>query len=266
LKQQFAKRQRRNEMKRINMKQVVTIIVTLLTIAVNGLANALPLNGQETGEISDRFDIYFVPAGYVFSIWGLIYLGLIAFSIYQALPSQKDNPLLNKIYPAYWIGSLANIIWLFLWHYNVFSLTLVAMLSILATLLYIYVQISKQDLDRNQKWFVRLPFSIYLGWISVATIANVTQVLFYFGWGGWGISAVAWAVIMLSVATLLGLIMLWREYDIAYVLVLVWAFIGIANSQADTRLVANAAWAASVILILAIIVAAVIKVWSTRRA
>jgi len=107
-------------MKRISLSQIITILVTLLTITVNVLANALPLNGQDTGEISDRFDIYFVPAGYVFSIWGLIYLGLIAFTIYQALPSQKDNELIKKIYPAYWIGSLANIVWLFLWHYNIF--------------------------------------------------------------------------------------------------------------------------------------------------
>ena len=128
-------------MKKINSKQIITIFFTLFTIVVNGLANILPLNGQETGEISDRFDIYFVPAGYVFSIWGIIYLGLIAFSIYQALPAQKDNPLLNKIYPAYWISSLANIVWLFLWHYNVFSVTLVAMVTILISLLYIYIQI-----------------------------------------------------------------------------------------------------------------------------
>jgi hypothetical protein len=242
-------------MKKINISQIITILVTLLTITVNVLANALPLNGQDTGEISDRFDIYFVPAGYVFSIWGLIYLGLIAFTIYQALPAQRDNPLLKKIYPAYWIGSLANITWLFLWHYNIFSLTLVAMLAILASLLYIYMQISRggADLNLNQKWLVKLPFSIYLGWISVATIANVTQVLFFFEWGGWGISAAVWAVIMLVIATILGLLMMWRENDIAYVLVLVWAFIGISNSQADTALVANTAWFASILLVIAMI-------------
>jgi hypothetical protein len=252
-------------MRKINSNQIITILVTLLTITMNVLANALPLNGQDTGEISDRFDIYFVPAGYVFSIWGLIYMGLIAFTIYQAAPAQKDNPLLKKIYPAYWIGSLANISWLFLWHYNIFSLTLVAMLTILASLLYIYVQISKEgaDLDRNQKWLVKLPFSIYLGWISVATIANVTQVLFYFGWGGWGVSPAIWAVIMLAVATVLGLLMLWREYDIAYTLVLVWAFIGIANSQADTALVANTAWLVSSLLVIAMIFAFIFKRRST---
>ena len=85
-----------------------------------------------TGEISDRFAIYFVPAGYVFAIWGVIYLGMIAYTVYQALPAQRDNPLLNKIAPAYWIGNLSNIAWIFLWHYEFFPLTLVAMLTLLA--------------------------------------------------------------------------------------------------------------------------------------
>lgn len=244
-------------MKQITPKQIITILVTVFTITVNGLANALPLNGQGTGEISDRFDIYFVPAGYVFSIWGLIYLGLVAFTVYQALPAQRNDPLLQKIYPAYWVGNLANIGWLFLWHYEVFSLTLGAMFTILASLLYIYTQISKKGiaLDGNRKWFVKLPFSIYLGWISVATIANASQVLFFFNWGGWGIPPVAWAVIMLTIATALGCLMLWREKDIPYVLVLVWAFVGIAISQADTALVANTAWVTSILLVLAVLVA-----------
>jgi hypothetical protein len=253
-------------MKKITINQVITIVVTLLTITVNVLANTLPLNGLDTGEISDRFDIYFVPAGYVFSIWGLIYLGLIAFTVYQALPAQRENPLLKKIYPAYWIGSLANIVWLFFWHYEVFSLTLFAMLTLLGSLIYIYLQISKEDetLDRNQKWAVKLPFSIYLGWISVATIANVTQVLYYFEWSGWGIAAEIWAVIMLAIATVLGFVMLLRENDVAYVLVLIWAFIGINNSQADTALVANTALLVSIILILGILIVLFLR-WRTRR-
>ncbi|MCJ7624848.1 MAG: hypothetical protein MUO76_15210 [Anaerolineaceae bacterium] len=248
-------------MKKITMNQIITILAALLTITVNGLANALPLNGQGTGEISDRFAIYFVPAGYVFSIWGLIYLGLIAFAIYQALPAQKDNALLKKISPAFWIGNLANCAWIFLWHYEIFSLTLVAMLTILATLLYIYRQLSKTSsgLDRKQKWFVKFPFSIYLGWISVATIANVSQVLFFFDWGGWGISATAWAFIMIAIAAVLGVLMLWRENDIPYALVLVWAFVGIAVSQANTALVANTAWFASALLALMVIIITFLK-------
>jgi hypothetical protein len=255
-------------MKKITINQIITILATFLTITVNGLANALPLNGQGTGEISDRFDIYFVPAGYVFSIWGLIYLGLIAFAIYQALPAQKDNALLKKISPAYWIGNLANTAWIFLWHYEIFPLTLIAMLTILVTLLYIYRQLSKAStgLDRNQKLFVKLPFSIYLGWISVATIANFSQVLFSSGWNGWGISPAAWAVIMIAVAASLGLLMQSRENDTPYVLVLVWAFVGIAFSQANTALVANTAWFTAALLALAVIVVPFLKRGSGLRA
>ena len=206
-------------MKKIITNQIITILITLLTITVNGLANALPINGQATGEISDRFAIYFVPAGYVFSIWGLIYLGLIAYTIYQALPAQRENALLNKIAPAYWIGNIANTVWIFLWHYNIFPPTIIAMLTLLASLLYIYIQIMKAGkLRQCQKWLVRLPFSLYLGWISVATIANVSQVLYYVSGMVLGISGPVWAAIMTGVATLLGLLMAWRDFDIAYVL------------------------------------------------
>jgi hypothetical protein len=242
-------------MKKIPLYPIVTLLATALTLTVNGLANTLPINGQTTGEISDRFAIYFVPAGYVFSIWGLIYLGLIAFAIYQILPAQRKTSLLKEIAPVYWLGSIANAAWILLWHYEYFPLTLVAMLVLLATLLFIYVRISKArpGLDRNQKWFVQLPFSIYLGWISVATIANVSQVLFSAGWNAWGISATAWTAIMLAVATFLGLMMQWRENDNAYVLVLIWAFVGIAIKHADTSSVAYPVWTAVAILALGLL-------------
>jgi hypothetical protein len=248
-------------MNRVNSRQLITILATLLTITLNGLANALPLNGQSTGEISDRFAIYFVPAGYVFSIWGLIYLGLVAYTIYQALPAQKDNKLLKKIAPVYWIGSLANIAWIFLWHYEFFPLTLLAMIILLATLIFIYRQMSevKSGLEGSLNWFVRLPFSIYLGWISVATIANVSQVLSSSGWGGWGISDATWAVIMTALATVLGLLMVWREGEIPYALVLVWAFVGIAQKQAASALVATAAWVTSGLLVVAVLIIPFLK-------
>ncbi|MBN1304870.1 MAG: hypothetical protein JXA13_10585 [Anaerolineales bacterium] len=248
-------------MKKITIYQITTILATLITLTINGLANALPLNGQGTGEISDRFAIYFVPAGYVFSIWGLIYIGLIAFTIYQALPAQRDNALLKKISPAYWVGSLANSVWIFLWHYEFFPLTLIAMLVLLASLLYTYLQLPKASPGKldNLSWFVWLPFSVYLGWISVATIANVSQVLFAAGWNGWGLLPEAWAVIMLVVATLLGLLMQWRENNIPYVLVLIWAFAGIAVSQAGTAPVTNTAWVTAALLALAVITVPALK-------
>ena len=239
-------------MKKISAYQLITILATLVTITVNALANSLPLNGLSTGEISDRFEIYFVPAGYVFSIWGLIYLGLIIYTIYQALPAQKDNQALKRIAPAYWLGSLANSFWIFLWHFEVFPLTLIVMLGILASLLYIYLQLKNSE--DSQKWLVKLPFSIYLGWITVAAVANTSQFLFYFNWGGWGITGAVWAVIMIAVASLLGLLMIWRENDTPYLLVLVWAFIGITVSQAPTAIVTTAAWTAVAVLAVGVLI------------
>ncbi len=239
-------------MKRNSGTQIITILATLLTITINGVANVLPLNGLTTGEISDRFDIYFVPAGYVFSIWGIIYLGLIIYTIYQARPAQKDNQALKRIAPVYWLSSLANSIWIFLWHFEVFPLTLIAMLGLLASLLYIYLQLKNSE--GSQKWLVKLPFSVYLGWVTVATVANTSQFLFYFNWGGWGITSAVWAVIMIAVASLLGLLMIWRENDTPYLLVLVWAFIGITVSQAPTAIVTTAAWTAVAVLVVGVLI------------
>ena len=234
--------------------RIITVVTTLLTITVNGLANALPLNGQGTGEISDRFAIYFVPEGYVFSIWGIIYLGLIAFVLYLLMPGQKGNALIEKVSPAFWVANLANAAWIFLWHYEFFPLTVVVMLTLLASLLYIYLQIAGSgELTSGETWFVKLPFSIYLGWISVATVANVTQVLFYTDWSGWGVSPEVWTVIMLVVAGVLGLAMRWRESDWAYVLVLIWALVGIALKQASSALVSTTAWVMVGVLALALV-------------
>ncbi len=235
-------------MKKITASQIITLLATVVTVTVNALANILPLNGLNTGEISDRFAIYFVPAGYVFSIWGLIYLGLIIYSLYQLMPDQAENPTLKKIAPLYWIGSLANSVWIFLWHYEVFSITIFAMVAILITLILISRELTK--VEGLMKWLVRLPFSIYLGWISVATIANVSQNLFLYDWAGWGIDPQIWAVMLLAVASILGLLKSLLENDTPYSLVLVWAFIGITVSQAGSSLVVPAAWTGVIILVL----------------
>ncbi len=238
-------------------RQWVNLIAVILTIVINLLANALPLNGQSTGEISDRFLVYFVPAGYVFSIWGLIYLGLIGFGVFQALPAQRENPRLRSI--GYWflLSCLANIAWIFCWHYNQFVLSLIAMLVLLVSLVVIYQRIGTGHLvvPRQEFWLVQAPFSIYLGWIGVATIANVTDVLYYLNWNGFGISPEIWAVIMLAVAVLLGFIMAWRHADIPYLLVFIWSFVGIAVKQANTPLVAYTAWVAAIISGLLVILA-----------
>jgi hypothetical protein len=238
-------------MNRDFIRQIINVITLLVTIIVNGLANALPLNGITTREISDSFPVLFVPAGYVFAIWGLIYVALLGFGIYQALPAQRDNPRVRRI--GYWfaLANIANAVWIFLWHYQYFELTLLAMLTLLASLLVIYqrLQIGQQVVQGAERWLVNVPFSIYLGWITVATIANMTIVLFDVGWNGFGIGAAVWAAALLVVGTLITGLMILRRGDIAYAGVIIWAFIGIAVKQADTQLVAVTAIATTIIVI-----------------
>lgn len=243
------------------IRQIAVVVAVLAVITVNILANALPINGQNTGEISDRFDVYFVPAGYVFSIWGLIYLGLLAYAFYQALPAQADNPDLRSIGYLFVLSSIANITWIFLWHYNLFALSVVAMVALLGllTTIYLRLDIGRAQVSPAMKWFVHLPFSIYLGWITVATIANVTSWLYFIGWNGFGISPEMWAVIMLAVATAVGGVMSMTRGDIAYAAVLIWAFIGIALKHQETGIVSNSAWIAAVVTAILMIIGAYIN-------
>jgi hypothetical protein len=250
------------EMNKDIIRGWVNVLALVATIAVNGLANALPLNGLTTGEISDGFDVYFVPAGYVFSIWGLIYLALAAFVIYQVFPSQRENDRLRRV--GYWFAAscAANIAWLFSWHYQLFPLTLLAMLVLLACLIVVYLKldIGRSRVSTIERWLVDFPFSLYLGWVSVATIANVTSLLDYLGWGGWGISPQVWAVIMLSVGVVLAGMMAVQRGDYIYILVFIWAYIGIAVAQSDAPLVVFASWIGAVLLGLALLMIA-LRMW-----
>ena len=225
------------------------------------LANALPFNGQNTGEISDRFQVYFVPAGYVFAIWGLIYIGLIAYAIFQALPAQRDNPRLQSIFWPVIVGSIANIVWIILWHYDRLALTVPVMLVLLASLIMVYMRlgIQKTPVSRAERWAVHVPFSIYLGWITVATIANITDLLWFSGWNGFGLSAQTWFIIMLAATIIIAAAMALTRHDVAYLLVLVWAVVGIAVKLAGVPTVSTAAWVAAAGLAVLVVVAIVVK-------
>lgn len=245
-------------MNRDLVRQITVVLSVIGTITINILANALPFNGLATGAISDQFKVFFVPAGYVFAIWGLIYIGMIAFAVYQALPAQREHPQLRKV--GYWFAfsGLANSAWLFLWHYQIFPLTIIVMLTLLASLLVIYLQleIGKRQVSAAEKWSIHLPISTYLGWISVATIANAADVFDYLKWNGWGVAPEIWTVIMLAAALALGLAMIFTRNEIAYPGVLIWAIIGIALKQAAVPLVANAAWVMVGLLVLGLMVKA----------
>lgn len=242
------------------MMRALVLLSVLATLVVNGLANALPINGQTTAEVSDRFPVLFTPAGYVFAIWGLIYLGLIAFAIYQALPRQRDNPRLVRSRPWLMLSGLANIAWLLLWHYEQFPLTMLAMLALLTLLIvtYLRLEIGQQPVGAGERWLARLPISIYLGWVSVATIANASVLLVDQGWTGWGLSAAAWSVIMIAAAVVIGSAMVLRRREVAFPLVLVWAFAGIGVRNVGLPLVLLTACVAAALMLTA-------AVWSAFR-
>lgn len=241
-------------MRRNRAMQITIAVATLFVIVMNFLANALPFNGQNTGEISDRFDVYFVPAGYVFSIWGLIFIALAAFAIYQLLPAQRDDDLLRRIEIPYLVASLANPAWLLLWHYNQFVLTVPVMLILLAALITVYLRldIGRRHVSGGEKWCAHIPFSLYLGWITVATIANITATLDSVQWNGWGISEQAWAVIMMGTGVAISAWVAATRRDITFLLVIIWAFIGIAVAQADAPLVSTSAIVAVVLVVLCV--------------
>jgi len=234
-------------MSKDTVRQYVNLLSVIIALTVNILASTLPLNGQNTGEISDRFQVYFVPAGYVFSIWGVIYIGWIAFTIYQFRTSQRQSPRLRRLGFLFAISNLANAAWLFCWHYNLFGLSVLVMLALLGLLIasYLRLNVNCSSVAPAEYWSVDILFSVYLGWITVATVANITGWLYFIGWDGFGIAPQTWAIIMLAVASLLGLLMALTRRDVGYLAVLVWAFIGIAVKQTPAPLVVLSAWIAA---------------------
>lgn len=236
-------------MSKDTVRQFANMLSVGLALAVNILASTLPLNGQNTGEISDRFQVYFVPAGYVFAIWGIIYIGWIAFVVYQFQSAQKESPRLRGLGYLFAVSGVFNAAWLFCWHYNVFGLSVLVMLTLLGLLVasYLKLNVGLTPVSGAEKWCVDVPFSVYLGWISVATIANVTDWLYSVNWNGFGVASQVWAVIMLVIASVVGLLMALTRRDSGYLFVFVWSFLGIAVKQSAEPLVANTAWAAAIL-------------------
>jgi len=226
----------------------------LMMIVVNALANILPLNGKTTAEISDSYPNLFTPAGYAFSIWGLIYALLLIFAVYQALPSQREKTFLHKIGFFFVLSCIANISWIFLWHYEQIILSLVPMFALLITLIAIYLRlnIGRSDAPSKERLYVHLPFSVYLGWITVAPIANVAAALTAINWDGWGISDVAWTILVIIIAMIITLSVIIKRKDIAFSLVIVWALIGIIVKQIENQSIFITASVSAVIIMIAL--------------
>ena len=168
-----------------------------LTIALNAMATSIPLGGKTPPEISAQYPSLFTPAGFTFSIWGVIYLGLLLFIIYQALPGQRENALLARISVPFKINCVANAAWILAWHYDFLVLSVLIMACILATLIAIYSALDSEQptAPRAERLLVHLPFRLYTAWICVATIANISTVQTAMNWDNLGTDAITWTLL-----------------------------------------------------------------------
>jgi len=223
-------------MEKSKVKMILSIgniIGFLATIIVNALANLLPLNNKTTGELSDQYPNLFVPAGLTFSIWGVIYLLLGIFSIYQVIYIFKENKgsssFIDKIGGLFILASAANVGWIFAWHYEMVAISLIIMIILLGSLLAIYLRlgIGRASVSKKERYLVHLPFSVYLGWITIATIANVTSLLVDIRWIRFGLTEEFWTILVILIGIAIAMIMLFNRKDLYYSIVIEWALLGI---------------------------------------
>ena len=238
------------------------VVAFLFTVIVNSLAGGTTLlGGVNTAQISDSNPTLITPAGYVFLIWGIIYVLLGVFVVFQALPSQKEKKYTEKIGWLFVLSNILNIAWIFLWQYNFLSLSVVLMLLLLATLILIYTRlgIGKSPARLTENLLVHLPFSVYLGWITIATIADVAVTLVSIKWDGFGISPEIWSTLIVIVALAITVLVLATRKDVAYSLVIIWAFTGIAANQSANQNIVNLFYASAIIVLLALAVTILIS-------
>lgn len=220
------------EGRRHKLWAVLNVLGFTATVVMNGLANALPLNGKGTGEISDAYPNLFVPAGLTFSIWGLIYLllaALVTFQVASALRGVGGRAALDRVGPWFGVSCVANSLWIVAWHWQHVGLALLLMLLLLGSLIAMYLRlgIGRAEKPWTRRVLVELPVSVYLGWITVATIANVTALLVDVGLGELAPGPVFWTVVMMLAAVLIAARVLFKRADLAFAAVVLWALLGI---------------------------------------
>ncbi|HNU03471.1 MAG TPA: hypothetical protein PKL67_04890, partial [Anaerolineae bacterium] len=248
-------------------RQILILAATWIALALSILAEALPINGLLSVEIFASFPVYFTPAGYVFSIWRLIWLGWLVYGVYQALPAQRRNPRLRSIGAPVLVALAANSLWVLLWHFRLFALALLALLTLLAALINVYqrLRIGRASPPAVERWAVDLPFSIYLGWITVVVMAHVTVLLSHWGWKGFGLHQETWLVMVLAAALILATLVALTRADVPFLLVLAWAFAGIGVKHPAVSPVAPAAWAAAGYLLALVIMCLFARPWRRSR-
>jgi benzodiazapine receptor len=234
-----------------NILAVGNTIAFVIMIATNALANILPINGLNTGEVSNLYPSLFTPAGITFSIWSVIYFLLLGFVILQW--QKRDESYFDKISFWFIISCLLNCCWILSWHYLMVGLSLMIMICLLFTLVKIFLVITKVSAQNQfEHLFFKTPFTIYLAWICVATIANCSAFLVSHSWHGGNISESVWTIIMMIAAVILCAVFLWNFRAYAFAAVIIWALLGIAIKHLP--MITNAAFVLIVVTIAASII------------
>ncbi len=234
--------------------QIANGIAVVSVIVVNYLAASGLINGNTVGEISARHETYFTPAGYAFSIWSLIYLGLIAFAVFQGrslFNKEKEHDIVLQIGWWFVISCLANCLWIINWVYGYVGTSALIMILLLFSLIQIILRTDMElhKVPLSKIAFVWWPFSLYSGWITVALIANIAAWLTEISWQGFGLSEVTWAVFMIAVAGGINLTITWTRNMREFSLVGVWALIAIAVANwGETQIIVYAAIATAAVL------------------
>jgi translocator protein len=253
------------------MKPVITWLLFLGVIAVNAMANILPINGIQTGEVSAMFDNYFVPAGFTFSIWGVIYLLLAGYCVTATIIWIKGKDTialqhLDAINPLFLITCILNMLWMFAWHYLQIASSLIIMIFFLAVLTTLFLRLHKleEKLYPAIRFWLTVPFVVYLAWICVATIANTSAFLTSIGWEGGFMKPEMWSACMIVIASLLALFFTLRLRVAAFAPVIIWALYGIYKGQQGIAIVTNTAWISLVILAIALAFLLQVRNWKGR--
>lgn len=205
----------------------MVLVSYILMIVVNALANILPINNLTTGQVSDSFPNLFAPTGLTFSIWGVIYLFLGIYTVYQLFSKKVNSKLSNQVNTLFIISSFVNSFWIFAWHYKIIWLTVLLMLALLGSLIKIVDILNKEKLNSREKLLYKIPFGVYFGWITVATIANITGFLVDIGWNGFGLPDTTWMILILFVGLVIAIWRMHKDSNLVYGLVPVWAYYGI---------------------------------------
>ena len=245
--------------------QIINILAVVFTILMNALANILPFNGVNTGMVADAFPNYFTPPGYVFAIWGAIYVLLFIFMVYQAKADQVNEEYLGKIGYLYGIGAILNVSWLILFHYSynntpllIWSQFLITGFLVVLLVTYIKLEIGIKEVPLWQKFAIHLPTSVYLGWISLATIANAAALLNTYFVVAVDVQYI-WTALVLVVALVLTTLMIVLRRDLAYGLVVIWASVGIASKWTTIPLIFNTAVIVAIVVVLLILIVPIIR-------